>query len=62
MADMKNRLSPLIHTLTQNTVLGEWFKPMQAALDRVRYPDKVFGTSGSGALFWRQLCHGEQGG
>ncbi len=42
--DMSNRLIPLIHTLTQNTVLGEWFKPMQAALDRVRYPDKVFGT------------------
>ncbi|MCP4471468.1 MAG: IS4 family transposase [Gammaproteobacteria bacterium] len=41
---MKHRLTPLIHTLTQNTVLEEWFKPMQAALDRVRYPEKVFAT------------------
>ncbi len=42
--EMKNRLTPLIQTLTQDTVLEHWFKPMQSSLDRVRYPDKVFGT------------------
>jgi len=41
---MKNRLTSLTNTLTQNTVLGQWFNPMQAALDKVRYPEKVFGT------------------
>ena len=42
--NMKNRLSPLIHALTQDTVLSHWFKPMQSSLERVRYPAKVFGT------------------
>lgn len=39
---MKNRLNPLIDSLTQNTVLEQWFRPMQAALDKVRYPGAVF--------------------
>lgn len=41
---MKHRLTPLVHTLTQDTVLEQWFRPMQAALDRVRYPSNVFAT------------------
>lgn len=41
---MKNRLTPLIDTLTQNTVLEQWFLPMQAALNKVRYPQTVFGV------------------
>ena len=41
---MKNRLTPLIETLTQETVLEQWFSPLQKALDKVRYPEKIFGT------------------
>lgn len=41
---MKNRLTSLIDTLTQDTVLEQWFSPMQKALDKVRYPEKVFNT------------------
>ncbi len=41
---MKNRLTSLTNTLTQDTVLEQWFNPMQRALDKVRYPEKVFGT------------------
>ncbi len=41
---MKNRLVPLIVALTQETVLEKWFSPLQKALDKVRYPEKVFGT------------------
>ncbi len=41
---MKNRLTPLIDALTQDTVLKQWFCPLQKALDKVRYPEKVFAT------------------
>lgn len=41
---MKNRLASLIDCLTQDTVLEQWFSPMQTALDKVRYPEKVFGV------------------
>jgi hypothetical protein len=41
---MKNRLTPLIDALTQETVLEQWFSPLQKALEKVRYPEKVFGT------------------
>ena len=41
---MKNRLAPLIDALTQETVLEQWFSPLQKALDKVHYPEKVFGT------------------
>lgn len=41
---MENRLTPLIDTLTQETVLEQWFSPLQKMLDKVRYPEKVFGT------------------
>jgi hypothetical protein len=43
-ANMKNRLTSLINKLTEETVLKQWFGPMQFALDKVRYPDSVFGT------------------
>jgi Transposase DDE domain len=41
---MKNRLTSLIDALTQETVLEQWFNPLQKVLDKVRYPEKVFGT------------------
>ena len=41
---MKNRLTPLIDALTQETVLEKWFRPLQKALGKVRYPEKVFDT------------------
>lgn len=41
---MKNRLTPLIDGLTQDTVLEQWLWPLQKALDKVRYPEKVFAT------------------
>ena len=41
---MKNRLTPLIDDLTQETVLEQWFNPLQKALDKVRFPEKVFAT------------------
>jgi hypothetical protein len=41
---MKNRLTTLTNALSQDTVLEHWFKPMQTALDKVRYPEKVFAT------------------
>ena len=47
---MKNRLVPLINTLTQETVLEQWFSPLQKALDKVRYPEKIFGTMSMSAF------------
>ena len=41
---MKNRLTPLIDELTQDTVLEQWFRPLQEALNKVRYPEQVFNT------------------
>lgn len=41
---MKNRLTPLIEELTQDTVLEQWFRPLQEALNKVRYPEQVFNT------------------
>ena len=41
---MKNRLTTLIDRLTQDTVLEHWFRPLQTALDKVRYPEKIFRT------------------
>ncbi len=41
---MQNRLTPLISRLTQDTVLEQWFSPMQTSLEKVRYPEKIFGT------------------
>jgi hypothetical protein len=41
---MKNRLTPLIDELTQDTVLEQWFRSLQQALDKMRYPEKVFDT------------------
>ena len=41
---MKDRLTSLIDCLTQDTVLEHWFRPLQTALDKVRYPEKIFGT------------------
>lgn len=39
---MKNRLKPLINRLTQDTVLEQWFHPMQVSLSKVRYSVNVF--------------------
>lgn len=44
MKTMKNRLTSLINKLTDDTVLQQWFSPLQTALDKTRYPDTVFGT------------------
>ena len=41
---MKNRLTPLIDELTKDTVLKQWFEPLQKALDKVRYSEQVFNT------------------
>ena len=41
---MKNRLTPLIELLTKNTVLEQWFRPLQNALEKVRYSEKTFST------------------
>ncbi len=41
---MKNRLNPLIDSLTQDTVLEKWFQPLQNALDKVRYSEAIFRT------------------
>jgi hypothetical protein len=41
---MKNRLTHLMQTLTQNTVLEQWFRPLQTALEKVRYSENIFGT------------------
>ena len=41
---MKNRLTPLIDELTQDTVLEQWFRPLQEALNKVCYPEQVFNT------------------
>jgi hypothetical protein len=39
---MKNRLTSLIESLTHDTVLAQWFQPMQIALDKVRYSGDIF--------------------
>ncbi len=41
---MKNRLDSLINTLTHQTLLEQWFSPLQTALDKVRYREKIFNT------------------
>ena len=37
---MQNRLTPLISRLTKDTVLEQWYSPMQTSLEKVRYPEK----------------------
>ncbi len=39
---MSKRLDSLQATLLNNTVLNDWFLPMQNALDKVRYSRKQF--------------------
>jgi hypothetical protein len=39
---MPKRLDALQAVLMNNTVLNEWFLPMQKALDKVRYSRKQF--------------------
>ncbi len=39
---MSKRLDSLQATLLNNTVLNDWFSPMQKALDKVRYSRKQF--------------------
>jgi len=41
---MSNRLDSLSATLLNDTVLEEWFRPMQNAIDKVRYSRKRFST------------------
>ena len=41
---MKNRLTSLINKLTAETVLKQWFSPMQSSLEKIRYRDTLFGT------------------
>ena len=41
---MSNRLDSLSATLLNDTVLEEWFRPMQNALDKVRYSRQRFST------------------
>ncbi|MEN8166428.1 MAG: transposase [Pseudomonadota bacterium] len=36
------RADSLTHSLLQETVLQEWFQPMQQALDKVRFSDRIF--------------------
>lgn len=36
------RAEPLTESLLQDTVLDDWFRPMQHALDKVRYSDAIF--------------------
>lgn len=41
---MKNRLQNIQILLSQDTVLADWFAPMNEALDKVRYHEKIFNT------------------
>ena len=41
---MAKRLDSLQAILLNDTVLEEWFRPMQKALDKVRYSRKRFST------------------
>lgn len=41
---MKHRLQNMTKILTQDTVLADWFSPMQSAFNKVRYPEKIFNT------------------
>lgn len=41
---MSQRLDNIIDILTNNTVLAQWFSPMQTALEKVRFSDKKFRT------------------
>jgi len=43
-AKMKDRLDSLVNTLTHQTLLEQWFRPLQTALDKVRYREKIFNT------------------
>ena len=36
------RAEPMTHYLLNNTVLNDWFQPMQQALDKVRFSDAIF--------------------
>jgi len=36
------RADSLTHSLLQETVLQEWFQPMQQAFDKVRFSDRIF--------------------
>jgi hypothetical protein len=52
---MKSRLKNLETILTNNTVLTDWFAPLQAALDKVRFSDNIF-TTLSMKMFILQNC------
>lgn len=39
---MTRRADSLTHSLLQETVLHDWFEPMQQAFDKVRYSDRIF--------------------
>ena len=36
------RADSLTHALLQDTVLAEWFEPMQQAVEKLRYSDRLF--------------------
>ena len=36
------RADSLTHALLQDTVLAEWFEPMQQAFEKLRYSDRLF--------------------
>ena len=38
------KATQLANQLTEETVLGEWFQPMDRALDKVRFQDKKFAS------------------
>ena len=39
---MPRRADSLTHALLQETVLSDWFEPMQHAFENVRYSDRLF--------------------
>lgn len=41
-----DRVASLIENLTQNTVLGDLLKPIERAMERVRFSDKIFTSIG----------------
>ena len=47
---MSISLSDVMHQITQGTVFGDWFSPMEEALTKVRYSDKPFTTMSMSAF------------
>ena len=52
---MIDRLNALEKMLTDNTVLNDWFTPVKAALEKVRYSEKKYHTL-SMSTFILQNC------